>query len=586
MPTILSPSKIAQRIPNAAKDLFETVKGLEKTDILIMLLSLEDGYYNFISRTIKNLNRTGEDVSMEENEALALYRHIQQNMIIIENAIFMVLHLAEPGPRHLSKFPAVEPGMTVDPEIYQVIRQREGHDSRDEVTFYSPMRMMGKYDVFAAISLVESPPEDVVEALRKLLNLMSKIRGLVLLQQALRLGYSVTEIEGIDIPRINYPSDVDIELTLKLERGTTRDILGSSWTSVGWNPEVLAATQANFEQSYQGVDSYANRVLLAEEFKALSDGYAKFPGYEKIFTEEMGSTLDEFLRVTQALMGISRNATPHQIYYGLPKRFKRELKHRSGMSERKVSGALESLLWQKGLPPIDFPIYDVGTHYLFSMIRVMAAFNFRLEAIMREHYRDTNQKGRLFEFNCRDVMKQAGVIVYPDRLMINRQVLPTELSKRLWNKVKTATDFDIIGRRNRILLVAECKEIKFPSRRLVKVINEFRKFEEELHYKAKWVTENLELVRSEMGSKSKEVFEQPGPTYLLPLLVSTYPIETGQRFGIPMVTFSEFQTLCQQLDSFEVTGKEGVFCLSIPNVILGRTIQANLIALPTDYVPE
>ncbi len=163
---------------------------------------------------------------------------------------------------------------------------------------------------------------------------------------------------------------------------------------------------------------------------------------------------------------------------------------------------------------------------------------------------DNSPKGKLFEDRCRSVLSDAGFGVLPGRFIVNDQVLSNEHSRRLWGKVKSSTDFDVLGPKQQFLINLECKERTRPvrssvrSRRRTRLENSFAKYDEELMLKTAWLKDNLNRLAA---SPSLRISAPDGPKFALPLLVCNFagPSESPSQF----LTFKEFSYFARKFDS-------------------------------------
>jgi hypothetical protein len=170
---------------------------------------------------------------------------------------------------------------------------------------------------------------------------------------------------------------------------------------------------------------------------------------------------------------------------------------------------------------------------------MLVAIYWRLEAHYRESY-DNNLKGLAFEERCRDLLRQSGATVYPERLQLPFEVLPKEISMELWGHPKTKTDIDVLARIADYVLVLECKEIKPPQESLVKKTHLFEKFAEELYYKTRWLASNLESIRPLMNDDwFGRLFEGADDSWLIPAVVTTFPISMESGLDAPVILYSE-----------------------------------------------
>lgn len=111
------------------------------------------------------------------------------------------------------------------------------------------------------------------------------------------------------------------------------------------------------------------------------------------------------------------------------------------------------------------------------------------------------------------------------------------------------TDLDVVVRRNRFLLIIECKNIKSSLSRINRVVHDFENYADELKLKSKWLIDNLDVIPDIVESVLSLFEARKGERiYAILLLVSIYPVEIEPDDRPIPITFHELTSFCQNLD--------------------------------------
>jgi hypothetical protein len=511
----LSKDRVAKKIPEIRNAIMEHCQSWNKNDAVVGLLCLEDALDNLNQNIGASLLHESADSRTSDLEKTALLRSLGSRFLLISKALSMILELGKDEPSQLDCFPEIEFAINSDKyAVGDTLRLARG-----DSYWIGTLRMLGKIEIGMGLKIrraLGTIRETVVLGLWDLLQLMSTYH---LLNTAIRLDTSLTVAKGDTVPRVNYAPSMTPEDLLSMEGTSSRKALQSARFAAEWSSsDYLEASKSALEAVGFGLDSHVGRSSLEKERQEFFNAYRQFPGFDGVFIQEFGCSVEAFEKVTGGLMRI---ATPrvHCVYTGSYRRIVQRLHRDTSVSKSEIEQVMRLFLWKPGLPTRFFPILSLRNARIFSLFRVIALTMLVIDGCFDLAY-DNNPKGRAFENNCRNLLSESGLGVLPDRFLVDEQVLLDEDSRRLWGKVKNSTDFDVLGSKHRFLIYLECKERRpgpssIGSRRVTRLENTFEKYHEELLLKGIWLRDNLDRLS---GSSCLKTLASDGPKYVLPLV--------------------------------------------------------------------
>ena len=240
-------------------------------------------------------------------------------------------------------------------------------------------------------------------------------------------------------------------------------------------------------------------------------------------------------------MSMTRKTTEHTVYVGDKFKLANELKSSTGLSNSVINKVIASLTWRSGMSYVHAPIVTNGAQRYFSMTGVIGAIDLQLES----HFSDprySDQLGKKFEEKCREILCSQGFTVYPKSLELPVKYLPDEVSMRIWNRIKTGTDIDVLARKKEYLYLFECKERKWSKGDEKRLTNLLSKTQTDLKYRGVWIRNNLDAFKAMVGQDWAEKLVSGGPEFgIIPLLVSNHAIGNLAEPYVPLVTIFELQ---------------------------------------------
>jgi hypothetical protein len=541
----LSKNEAARRIPSIKARIAETCRAWNRDDAIIGLLCLEDALDSLNQVVGASLLHEAADPRTSDLEKTALLGSIQNRFFLIHEALSLILSLGKEESSRLDGIPIIEFAVNGDKHLVARTLKLVPGDS----FWIGTLRLLGHIEIGWGLKIkqaLRTVREEIVLGLWDLLQLISTYH---LYNTAVRLDTSLSIKDGEVVPRINYSPSTTPESLLALEGKSTRSELQSSRLSADWSsPAFSEASKRGLDAVAFGLDSHIGRSTLEVEHIEFFNAYRGFAGFDRVFLQEFGCSIDTFEKVTLSLMRLSRPKV-HCVYKGRYDKIVQRLRRDTSLPKSEIENVIRRLLWKPGLSAFYFPILSLKNERVFSLFRILGITMLIVEQCFDLAY-DNSPKGKLFEDRCRNVLSDAGFGVLPGRFIVNDQVLSNEDSRRLWGKVKSSTDFDVLGSKQQFLISLECKERTRPvpssvrSRRRTRLENSFAKYHEELMLKTAWLKDNLDRLAA---SPSLRTSAHDGPKFVLPLLVCNFagPSEGPLQF----LTFKELSYFARNFDS-------------------------------------
>ena len=343
-------------------------------------------------------------------------------------------------------------------------------------------------------------------------------------------------------------TDEEVLEMLIEEKATPRHVVATNWSSATWSSDVQEIFDQNFKDIDSSRDPAINLEFATREEEEIAKAYSSFPGFKKAFEDAYRLDYDSFAKINRSLVRKVVNLDQH-VYYGTIEKLLEFLKSDSGLSKNECRKVVESMTWRRGDNLARRPIYSSGLYRYTSYRRLSLARGVQLESLFLDVYHHEDEKGRMFEESCRELLRKTSFRVYPGRLIVPFQIVPTEVSEGLWGKAKMETDIDVIAASGRFAFILECKESKIPYQRLIKKTHLFEKYLEELYHKVLWIQQNRAKFTELLGSNGPALLD--GVNYLVPLVVTTFPFDVGIT-RIALMTHSELGLVAKSADKIKV----------------------------------
>jgi len=547
-----------------ALDRAEVARGLEKEldgikaaaeefclpDAALAILRLEDVYDDWKNAEYGRLlhpDRSDQD----EVQTAAYLRRAGYLIDVGDYALALLLENGKQCGRQFKEFPHIYDIIsTMKP--FESVQEgfRSGKIKPSDAYFVTEVNILGTIPTTEILILENGAGTEAEHFMGQILDWHKKLLIYITKRRAVRKGKEL-RLENAQTGKMLVTEGVhtDSELfdIMMNEQATPRHVVGTAWNAPTWASEFQDVSRENYRDIDTSRDPAVNLDFTLRETDEIAKGYGAFPGFKSSFSESYGVDFDSLTKVDRALVKLVMGADQH-VYYGKMENVLAAVKIETKLADKECRRVIEFMTWKHGEQPIRKPIYATALYRYTSFRRLSAARTLLMESHFRGIYTKQDEKGRIFENRCRDLLRESGLGVYPKRLEVPFQIVPSEVSKRLWGKAKTQTDLDVLGTKGRIGFIIECKEVKIELQRLTKKTNLFLKYIIELYYKSLWISGNRLKFTELLGTQAKLFADVD---YLIPLVITTFPFDVGPS-SIALLTFPELETIAKSIDKIKV----------------------------------
>lgn len=555
----LDRAEVARGLEKEFEEIKSTAKEFCLPDASLAILRLEDVYDDWRNGEFSRLLYPDERRDQEEIQATAYFRRANYLLYVGEIALSLLLENGHQCGRQIRNFPHIY-------DIISVLGPKEAVDelwTRGKIRpvdayFVSSVNILGTIPMTEVIILEGARDTEAEEFMYSVLNWHKRLMVYLSKRRAVRKGKDM-RIEETETGRMlvseGVHTDEELFNIFMKERATPRHLVGTAWHAAHWASDFQDVARENYRDIDSPRDPNLNIDYVIKEEDAIAGAYASFPGFTDLFEKTYRCKYASFTEISRALFRLVMQANQH-VYYASIGNMLNILEEGTGLTKNTCRKIIEAMTWKQGEDPLRYPIYSSGIYRYTSYRRLSAARFAMLEPLFTQAYGHEDEKGKAFEERCRELLRKSNFFVYPERLVIPFQIVPTEVSEALWGRKKTRTDFDVLARINQFCLVIECKETKVPFQRVLKSTHLFEKYTTELYYKTMWIHDN--------STEFKKVLDQArgsgdllqGTKYLIPLMVTTFPFDLGS-LKIALLTYSELGVIARSFDKVRVEKVEG-----------------------------
>lgn len=566
-------AEAARQLVLVNKEILEQSRKFNSRKVVPLLLCLEDAINNLEISICKREEVDNEQIHPMINLALTYFVFEWYGIIdeiislVSRNGFYDPSTKIELAEIQLAVFFGNEQQQNEDLKRVLDGLRRDGLIGRKPFLMGQPRLFLNKIPGSFCFVINDDVSKNVKQNFVKILQLRDKIyqRGLLkTMVHETPEGTKVTFNEK-GLLDITYPNDFAVESLLEKIGFTPRAIDAYSSVRV-WNSnfqEVATETLKSLETG-KGRD---NIDRLKRELDEIYKAYHSMKDFPETFEKLFGVDMRMFLDVIFELECLCYNYVhcvgvwklSDLLYVG---------KINEKYGTKMTSKVIELLYTKRKAEGRDDALFVLQDIVMTSFVRLTRKRNTLLDNCFDEVY-DNNLKGQAFEEACRKTLLDNGLKTIPKRVDITEPILPSEVSLALWGRQKSRTDIDVVACFNNNILVIECKENKFklPS---VSEKNQFKKFLIEHFHRVNWISCNIKKFKNYVGLEEWRslAIDENQPLYLLPLLVSSTFVETGELKAAPLLTFVELKELISKEWPSKAKGKTGELSIKMgPRVI-------------------
>jgi hypothetical protein len=196
----------------------------------------------------------------------------------------------------------------------------------------------------------------------------------------------------------------------------------------------------------------------------------------------------------------------------------------------------------------------------------------------------SDEVGKRFEQACRRVLSSEGFGVFPGRLNLPFQYIPSGAARQVGQRIKTSTDIDVIARKGDFLLVVECKERTRPRRGSLYLQNLLAKMSVDLQYKTLWIRANTQEASKLLGKEWGRLLVNESDIWYVPLLVSNFPVDLPADLKSVVLSLSELERLAGVIELGRIVKSGKDHFLSMKGIV--RTSSCDTRIFPSSSIIE
>jgi hypothetical protein len=575
-------NQVGRLLSKVRKEAEEMARGLDRVNSILLLLCFESAYADMERNFLRGLVDTKlKSPSTTEEEQFAAHEWAVENHNLILSTLYGVLKHSKKRMRQFDSLPRV--GIeTSSEEASARIKQlrRQGFLTQGDWVVPWTWNLTNKIKMTEITIVKNIAGLAMWKALNSVYRLLVSNRSAGLLDSAVRMGATVTLEPGNPLPHVNYPDRFNGEAVAKLRQRTPRLVLDLDRAVPVWDSNFKAVSESVSLEEVKGTSSEPPVGSISTDLAEYARGYSQYPGYALSFTSMWGYEVTEFLKVAEALAKLAARQT-HGIFVGGQTELLRRIKALSGVSGSVAARVLWSMTWHGGERIGFCPIMTAERKRIFSLNFVLSAEVERLDSAF-DSLHLAGIKGERFEQRVRDLFASKGFAVYPTALKLPYQYIPGDVSIKLWHREKRSTDMDVIASGGKLIIVAECKErasfggrAKIPEQR-------YRNFAVDLRYKTIWMQQNPGDLSKLLGREwSERLLGSRGSKYLIPILVSNYPLDLEDESLPIILSYSETWKLASYIGEARIIHSKDEHYVSLEKVTRGTPYRGIVFEFPS-----
>lgn len=532
-------TKILDEISQIKKQLDLMFTTINKFDAILVLLSYRECMNNELSnigrQTINNENFN------DIQNSLAFSNVVQMNFII-EKTLNKFLHESKNSAQDLEISPIIESCFSYLPKTDPLIQEWALSRGNPEEDFWSAdeIQLSGTYKIAYRHFIVKKyfalKGDEKIKPILNYLTLFARLLGL---ESVIKSGISA---KLSDTSPFFSEYGISPEESLRMANIHPRNLVT--------NPPMFPSYKEDIHQigidatlsTNMTSDSPTQRVHHQKAHFSFFNEFLKIPGFTSEFETKTGVSLNDFAHVTHALKLISikrDNAVGIESKYRLVIKIKKIC----NLNKKIIQKIINLLLVRKNDKIKEKCIVESNTDYIFGWTMVAMSCN-KLVSKIYDDWVDSNSKGISFEEDCKQIFYKRNLICNKKRILIKKQIIPEEISEKLWKKVKKWAELDVIGIKKNTLFVIECKSESLKLKKSGQQMNRLGKYYEELWYKSKWISENLDEFKAILNTQNLSIPDDV--KVVVPLLITLFIRPYNEK----VFTFSPIE-LSEILDNSE-----------------------------------
>ena len=530
---------ILSRIDVKNKEIESYLSQLNKSDAIVTLLSLYEAHSYMIQDIKKKLPSIAPEF---DEQTRAVFSDSRMHEVSLLHLIEYVLVNLDNRRSELDRIPIIDTLVfhTPDPENPFMMNKLESHYNfkKDKILFIDLSLLDGKHQAIRCYPIRDFFVMKGSEQVLLCFELMRAFHSKSLYETTIRNTDQIN-IDGEG--KITFPN-ITIDDFLN-QTGIHPRTFDEIPMFPHWNPK-FAEHQKKIEKIYDlGLKSPKLQKMVKELMGMEFDEYKSIPNFKKNFKKHSSVELDKYIKIVIELFLLLYNTEEAQIKI-LKSKFISKLKRSTGCTPGEIKSIINEKTWDKVGSLIEKPLIFDGVHYHFTH----GILQNSLGRTLRKCYEETinnNTKGKYFEKDCRQIFKNNSCYVLEDSVKINELFMPKEISEQMWGFQKDKTDIDVVGTKNDILFIIECKTRKSSLIIKDKVKDRLKNSFDETYYMGKWVAEHFEkfcIIAEKQGLSIPKNCK-----FVVPLFVSNILVTVIKNYN--PISLKELSEILQKIKS-------------------------------------
>lgn len=506
--------EILDEIKRTKKEFEDFFSKINKFDAILTLLAFREALNNELSDIGR---RTRAKKKYRDISNAQMYDNVKQTIFLTEEMIYKIVKDCNNEKQELSRVPVIETLCTnlskYDPAVQEWALMRGNPE--EDYWAAEQMQAGGKLIIYRHMLIekyfLTKNHDQILHALR-CLSLFARYKSFeTVINQNIEAKLSpetrLYEKFGLS------PSEV-----LKKRKIHPRQFAAGGSSFPRYKENIQEIAEETLLSTELSVDSPIQQKAHDKEHHSFFNEFLDLPDFAIEFKKQTGMSLQDFRDVTLALKILAKR-NDNAVSFETKKRLVVKLKKICKCEKQQIKKIIEILIMKRGDRIREKAIISSPTHYMYGWTTVAITCERPVERIYAD-WVDSNTKGVTFEEECRNLFKKRDLFVSSDRILIKKRIIPEEISKKLWNrKIKKWGELDVVGSKNGILFVLECKSELPRLKKSESQLNRFTKFYEELCYKSDWISKNFteffELISKEQKPPSDIKF-------VIPIMITSF----------------------------------------------------------------
>jgi len=549
-------TKILEEIKQCQEKLDQMFSKINKFDAILVLLSYREAMNNEL-----NFNGRQRIVNKEYDNIgnVLAFHNILQMIYFIEELLNKFLHDSQNEFQELEISPTIETFFSDLPKLDPIVQEWAFSRGNPEEDFWSAdeMQIPGidkiVYRHFIIYKFFILNGKEQIKQTLQYLALFARLKSLESV-----ITNAIPATLSDDSPFFS-EFGISLEEKLRLSDIHPRTLATNAPSFPSYKENVHKIGVDTIKSTDMKANSPTQQMSRKEEHFSFFEEFLMIPQFPSEFKSKTGITLKDFSVITNVIKEIAIRRD-NAVGIESKNRLVIKIKKICGLDRKTIQKTINYLLVTKNDRIKEKCIIESNSNYFFSWTMVTLSCN-KVVSKIYDIWVDDNSKGILFEEDCKQIFKKRKLVCNSKRILIKKRIIPENISEKLWNKIKNWGELDVVGIQEKILFIIECKS-EFPKlKKSNRQMNFLAKYYEELWYKSKWISENMDEFKIIMNKQNMSI-----PNDLetvVPILVTLFIRPYDER----VFTFSPVE-LSQILDYEKPSIKNNVLSVKLDSNIV------------------